>query len=277
MINVRVCIYIFLILTLLSPAGEAFVPKTPHLLYLVVEKIRKPAGIQAFQNKKIVNYQDQGPGYVEIVERLLYAFPGKFRTDVTSGTVSGFSIETDGQFVKVINDVIVSTQKPMLDAWSDILLYRDYETLAHQLSLSGVDTEKVTFKRYRDTICYVIGGSPSKDEMDSSLWIEKDSFLPLRYVVVKDGWVVEFLYGHWQKFSKTWYPMQISIFFDNQLYALVDVKSVELKKVNPSSMFDVAMVKASYPDGRDTENDQDGLDQVDELEKSIKDFGKLFD
>ncbi|MCF6249327.1 MAG: hypothetical protein L3J69_18520, partial [Desulfobacula sp.] len=187
-----------LFIILLSGVCEAFVPKTPHLLYLVIEKIKQPVGIEAFQTKKIINYADLNTGLIEVQERLIYVYPKRLRSEMTSEHMKGFSVEVQGQYLKVMDGVVVSREKSVLDRYTDVLLYRDYKSLAEQLSLVGVDTGKVSYERYKDTVCYVIGARVDKGKPFSGLWIQKNTLFPVRYVVVKETRLVEILYDKWQ-------------------------------------------------------------------------------
>lgn len=271
-----------LVFILASGTAEAFVPRTPHLLHLVIQKIKQPVGIQAYQTKKILNYKDTGKGFTQLEEKLIYAYPNRLRSDIVSDTVTSFSVESDFRFVKVMEGVIVSHEKSLLDLYTDILLYRDPESLLNQLDLAGIDTTTVSLQRYNDTICYVIGspftltGTREKGKPYAGLWIEKDSFFPVKYVVEKNGWLVEFFYNNWQRVSRTWYPMQVSIFLDNQLFAMVHVRSFDLKSGFSSSLFDIEYIDRLYPEnGPDSFNEN--LQEIDELEKRIEDFKKLYE
>ncbi|WP_457553624.1 hypothetical protein [Desulfobacula sp.] len=273
----RVClIFSVLFFILLSGMCEAFVPQAPHLLNLVIKKIKRPVGIEAYQTKKILNYKDTEKEFLELKEKLYFLYPNRLRSDIVSDTRTSFSVESDFKFVKVMDGIIVSHDKPLVDMYTDILLYRDHESLLTQLNLAGIDTSKVSFQRYKDTICYVIGRPLEKGKPFAGLWIEKDTFLPLKYVVKKDGMLVEFFYYNWQQFSKTFYPMQVSVFLENQLFAMVNVKSIELKSGFSLSLFDIEHIDRLY-----SINDSDSLDensrQVNELDKRLEDFKKLYE
>jgi len=255
--------------------GDAFVPQAPHLLYLVVEKIKQPVGIEIFQIKNISGYPDRGNEYTEIKEKLIYVTPNRLRTQIISDTMTSFSVESDFRFVKVKDGVIVSHDKLPIDMYTDILFYRDYKSFLNQLSLAGIDTDKVSLQRYNDIICYVIGRSLEKGKPFAGLWIEKDTFLPMKYVVEKNGMKVEFLYHNWQRFSKTWYPMQVSIFLDNQLFAKVDVKSFDLKSGFSASLFDIGHIDQLYPKNHSDFPDENSK-QFDVLGKRLEDFKKLY-
>jgi hypothetical protein len=273
----RVCLPFFILICILMPGlGEAFVPQAPHLLHLVIEKIKQPVGIEAFQTKKIFNATDTEKGGIELEEQLTYAYPNKFRSEIISDTLTSFSVESDFKFVKVMDGVIVSLDKQLVDRYTDILLYRDPESLLNQLDLAGIDTQKVSFQRYNDIICYVIGSPLAKGTPFSGFWIEKDTLLPLKYEVEKNGWRVEFFYRNWQRVSKTWYPMQVSIFLDNQLFAMVDVRNFRLNLSAPLSLFDIEHIKRLYP-VNDPKSLNENSKQVDELDKRLEDFKKLYE
>lgn len=264
-----------LILVLMAGAGQAFVPQAPHLLYMMTHKIVEPVGIEAVQvrtildhKKKGVENQDFEPVVVE--EKLIYAFPGRFRSQVSSGQNSGFSIESDSGFIRVINGHAVASEKSPVDLYTDILLYRDYESLLERLALSGIDTETVTFVRYNDTICYLIG------HPTAGLWIDKESLMPVKYAVKKDGWSVEFYYENWQRVSRTWYPMSGSIFLDNRLFAIINVKEFILKSQGSESLFDVAHARQVYPENQ-SEIEKTNQSQMDELDRSLENFKQLYE
>lgn len=296
MVRQKIAIFFFAVFCILLPGkGEAFVPQTPHLLQLMIQKIKRPAGMVVHQTRNImdVSGKEAGPEtttetetkpetkMVEVDEKLVYVFPGKFRSDIFSGAVSRFYVESDSQFVKVADGMIVSLKKSPLDFYTDPLLYRDHESLLKQLVLAGVDTQRVTFKRLDNKICYFIGSSLNQNE-SAGLWIEKTSLFPVRYVIEKDGWKVAFHYDNWQRVSRTWYPLQITIFVDNQVFAKIDVTQLELESVFPAAFFDVNHIQGQYPAGTNAqENAQEKGPEVpgrfDELDKQMENFRKLYE
>lgn len=214
----------------------------------------------------------------EVDEKLVYGFSGKFRSDIVSSSVSRFHVESNSQFIKVADGRIVSLKKSPVDFYTDPLLYRDHESLLNQLVLAGVDTQRVTFKRLDNKICYFIG-QPSLNQQESpGLWIEKTSLFPIRYVIEKDGWRVSFHYEDWQRVSKTWYPMRITIAVDNKVFAKIEVKRFELESGFPESLFNVNKIQGQYPaDTSAQEKGQDVPGRFDELDKQMENFKKLYE
>lgn len=267
---------VFLFFILASGVSEAFVPQTPYLLHLVMEKIKKPVGMEVFQTKKIVNKQDMETGFIDIEEKLIYLYPDRFRSDVISEAMTSFCVESDFRFIKVMDGVTISHEKSLTDQYSDILLYRDPESLLNQLALAGVDTQKVSFQRYDKTICYVIGRPLEKGKPFAGLWIEKETLFPIRYLVEKNGRPVEFLYKNWKKVSKSWYPGQVYIFLDNQLFCVIDVKRIELKSDFLQSLFDIEHIEQLYPKKIGNSFNENSK-QVEELDKRMEEFKKLYE
>ncbi len=211
-------------------------------------------------------------------EKLIYVLPGKFRSDIVSGTVSRFYVESGSQFVKVADGKIFSLKKSPVDFYTDPLLYRDYESLLNQLALAGVDTQKVTFKRFDKKICYFIGQSSLNEKESPGLWIEKTSLFPVRYVIEQNGWRVSFHYEDWQRVSKTWYPRRTTISVDNKVFAKIEVKEFELASGFPAAFFDVNRIQGQYPASASAqEKGPEGPDQFDELDKQIENFKKLYE
>jgi len=70
--------------------------------------------------------------------------------------------------------------------------------------------------------------------------------------------------------------MQVSIFLDNKLFATVDLRSLDLKSGASQSLFDIGYIERLYP-----VNNSDPLGentkQVDELDKRLEDFKKLYE
>jgi len=245
---------------LLSGTSAAFVPQAPHLLYLVMQKIKQPVGIEAFQTKKSFNYENSEDIYVELEEKLLYLYPNQLRLQILSEVTTNFYVESDFEYVKISDGAVVSRDKPLVEQYTDILLYRDHETLLPQLALSGIDTSKVSFQRYDDKICYVIGRSQEKGKNFPGLWIEKETFLPVRYVIEKNSQRVEILYYNWQKVSRTMYPMQIYIFFNDKFFAMIDVKTFDLRSDFSPALFNIDHIGSLYPQEK----------PVNELENHVK-------
>ncbi len=247
----------FLFLFIIIPGvSDAFIPQTPHLLYLVINKIKRPAGIEIVQTKMLLSNGTNENRLIELEEKLFYLYQNQLRSEIVFNIRSSpsmsfdagtdFCVESDFEFVKVKDNLIVTYDKSPIDHYSDILLYRDHEALLNQLVFADVDTGRVSLQRYNDTVCYVIGSQFEDGRPFAGLWIEKDTFFPVKYVIKKDNHVIKFFYDNWQIRSKTWYPMHGSVLIDDQLFAMINVKTFELRSDFSINLFDIRHIEQLY-------------------------------
>ena len=242
-------------------------PQAPHLLHLVVQKVKRPTGFEVFQTKKFFTVENSEEVYVELEEKLIYLNPNKLRSQIISETTTNFYVESGFEFIKISDGVVVSGDKLLVEKYTDILIYRNYETLLNQLAISGIDTSKVSFQRYDDKICYVIGSSQEKGKNFPGLWIEKETFLPVKYVIEKNSQRIEFLYSNWRKVSRTLYPMRVYIFLNDKFFAMIDVKTFDLRSNFSPAIFNIDHIESLYPKKK----------PVNELDNHVKEKQKLYE
>ncbi|MEH0019297.1 MAG: hypothetical protein V6Z89_06570 [Desulfobacter sp.] len=273
--NSLISFLVFIVILTASPRGEAFVPQTPHLLHLVVQKIKTPAGLVVYQTRQIAGPTDEN---VALTETLTYSLPGNLRSDTVSVSGRQFYVQSETGFAGVSGDRIAALEKPPAEHFTDPLLYRDHERMALALVSAGVDIENVTFQRLDGQICYLVG-QPSSDLAEMpGLWIDKESFFPVRYLIRKDGRIVDVRYGNWQRVSRTWYPMETTISVDGEPFANILVNRFELASGFSPALFDVDKILARYPREERLQESRGGHgNRIDALDRDIEDFSKLYD
>ncbi|WDP85628.1 MAG: hypothetical protein HUN05_11210 [Desulfobacter sp.] len=209
-------------------------------------------------------------------ETLAYLFPDHLRSDTDSG--KRFYVQSPDGFVSVLDGVVTDVEKSILTYYTDPLIYRDSEILLRQLGLAGIHVEDVSIERFDGQICYFIGQRDSAQDSGPGLWIEKDHFFPVRYLVKKNNRVIDARYGNWQRVSKTWYPMETRIFVDQQLFVTISVARCELKSGFLKSLFNVDQILSKYPKKTEAvQSDTGHRDRIEDLDKEIEDFSKLYD
>jgi hypothetical protein len=305
-------IFVTLILFLPLSEGYAFIPEGSEIISLAVEKIVEPVGITVAQKRKIY-YEQKEPedikeleatdgideqeiienpehsakqkeplkielSLLEITEKLWFSYPGKFRSEAVAHSHHMICVEAKGRFVKIIDEFIESKEKALTDLYTDILLFRQPESLTRKLKVSGVNTKRSSIQRLDDIIYFVVGIPPAQDQPSSSLWVEKDTSFPGRYTIRKNGLFVDIFYKDWQKVSKTWYPMQIIIYLDGILFSKIKTERFELEADFEKNFFNVKRLISIFPESEHYKNES-GLLKTDsnELEKSITEFKKLYE
>ncbi len=233
---------------LLLPASAlAFVPQGPHLVELMVQAIKQPAGMVVYQDVKQVNHDNPDQAVTVTQVRLRYLFPGNFRSDTVKGPVLEICIHSNGSFLKIRDGYVISQTLSLLDHYNDILFYRDREDLLHHFESMGMAVDTVTLQRYNDRIMLVIGTPPENGRLSTSLWVEQGTFFPGKYVIDCPQGLLEVYYDDWQRVSRTWYPMQITVFLDKKLHLLMQSSEFELNSRFPVTVFDIEHMKDLYP------------------------------
>ncbi len=292
--NYFICFLTLITILFAGGRGEAFVPKAPHLLYLVVEKIGMPTAMRVSQTRQVVPAPlNDGGGKTEemapkiesdiignaikdtiaaeimsLSENVTYAFPDRLHAEIHNDEIHQFYVLSDNRFVKVENGRITGLEPGPNEYYIDPLLYRDHKKLMAVLVGRDINTEKVTLQRLDGEICWVIGEPAFGGQENPGLWVGKDNFFPKRYLLKRAGRTIDIRYADWNQVSRCWCPRKISIFMDGTLFAKIEVDNMTLTSKVPNSLFDINEIRERYPhrsvvsDVQDN-NRVDGIDRVD--------------
>lgn len=266
----------FLCLLVMTPVpGVSYVLPGSHILDLMTRHIREPKGLVVVQHRSIPLISPVGAGSEDVTERLWFRSPGRFRSELSTGTGTRIQVVSSEETIAVEDGRLLPPGGSPADRYTDILIFRDRQSLARQLESAGVDVTRSSLQRLGSSICFVVGnisaGAPA-----SSLWVDRETLLPVRYIQCRDGWNIDAAYQQWKKVGQVWYPMEISVSLDGSPLFRIHVDRIELKSDIPDSLFDIEMLKTQYPEGPGDRADHLGED-VSEIQKSINDFSKLYE
>jgi len=259
---------------------NAYVLQGPHILELMTQKLGKSERLMISQ--KLIFYDDsQEKGAVELVETLRYVFPEAFRSDILSKNVERIQVLSKGAVLTVIDGKVASEPETRFDRYKDILLYRSRMLLEQRLSILGVDVKVSSLGRFEGKPAYVLGAQ-YPDETVPQIWFDKDSFRPFRWIIMSrtgestdDSLEVRYL--KWGKSGKTWYPMRIKFYKNDILVREINVQNI---KVNPSfskDLFDIEYIKSIYKPAAPAVPDQSESEELDEVQKTIEEFKKIYE
>lgn len=103
----------------------------------------------------------------------------------------------------------------------------------------GIDTSVTALGRYEDRVCYIIGARAWEKNV-SQLWIDKETFLPLRLVLMDNKVRRE---TRWLEFGSSvtadWYPRVIEILEDGVRVERAEVTKIEMNKKVPETLFEL--------------------------------------
>jgi outer membrane lipoprotein-sorting protein len=269
-----------LVLLALAAVSRAYVLPAKQILDLMIKQLGSGTTLQISQ-KTVIYDPSLAEGMQEFNATLYYRYPDRFRYE--AATPEGEEIRVVGPEGALVirNGQIVHQRETRFDHFKDPLLYQKAELLHWKLSQREVDLNVVSLGRYRNKISYVIGAK-YPDESLPQVWIEKDTFRPIRYILapgdLSDSDSEEVEYADYKSLGKNkWYPARI-LFYKNarltRMYALEDFK------VNPelsNKLFDMAHLRTSYQSMTLKEPPPSSPSQLDEVEKTINDFSKTFE
>ncbi len=218
---------------------------------------------------------------LELEESLRYVFSQAFRSDARSLETERIHIFSGNEVLTVIDGHIVPGAENRFNRYKDILLYRSREKLADRLLELGVDVFISSLGRFEEKIAFVIGAE-YPDESVSQVWIDQETFLPLRWIIkssvgVADSSALEIRYGPWWKIGKTRYPSRIEFHQDGQLVRVSQVIKVEEDAIFSDALFDIERLKLSYPQASTQPALPDESEEPSEVQQTIEEFKRIFE
>ncbi|UCD86446.1 MAG: hypothetical protein JSV01_01320 [Desulfobacterales bacterium] len=264
----------------LAAASHSYVLPAKQILNFMVKQFGSVRTLVVLQKTVIYDPTLEG-GMSELDETLYYQYPDQFRCEVsTPGGEQVGVVGPDGA-IFVINGKIVAEAEDPFDHFKDLLLFRQEDLLLNRLSQLDVNLDFVSLGRYKNKTAYVIGAN-YPDESVPQAWIEKDTFRPIRYIIrgaASDGTGLEEIeYADYLSLDKDrWYPGHIMFYKDGGLVKMYVLKTFRINPEIPDQLFDIAYLKTVYQPMASTEPPPLPTSDLDEVQKSIRDFSKSFE
>jgi outer membrane lipoprotein-sorting protein len=266
----------------LASSIEAYVLEGPHILDLMTRK-KSPPQTLLVEQRVIIEDPALSDQPIELKETLRYGFPNNFRADTQHEATHRILVVARRQALIVVENQIVSNQQGRFDHYKDVLLYRSRQLLHQALIAQHVDVGQTSLGRWDDHIVVVIGAQ-YPDESVSQLWVDKELFLPLRWIIVgadtsedQEAGRLEFIYRDWRKINKVWYPMQIDTTLNQKRIRMVRVKTVKKDVVLDAELFNISNLMTLYEPAEPEEPQPQNETELDEIERTIEDFRKKFE
>lgn len=275
-------VFVLCVLVLLgfSAVGRAYILPADQILNFMIKHLGSVSTLQISQ-KTVIYDPSLEEGMQEFDATLYYWYPDRFRYEVT--TPGGEEIRVVGPdgAMAVQKGQIVQQRESQFDHFKDALLYRSTELLRWKFSQREVDLDVVSLGRYRDKISYVIGAK-YPDESLPQIWIEKDTFRPIRYILtpgdLHDSDSEEVEYADYTSLGKNkWYPARILFYKNGRLTSMYVLEDFKINPKLSNKLFDMAHLRTLYQPMVLTEPPPSSPSQLNEVEKTINDFSKTFE
>ena len=260
-------------------SAHAYVLQGPHILRLMAQKLGKPKSLLVYQKLILRDNESQG-NPVEFKETVRYLFSRTFRSDISSEEVEKIHVISEGKVLKVIDGKATSESENGFDRYKDLLLYRHRKLLEEKLPGFGVDVTVSSFGRFQGKPVYVVGAR-YPDETVPQVWVDKDTFRPLRWIVTagdgeNDSASLEIRYLEWWKKGKTWYPRRIEFYHDEILIREIQVDNIIVNPYFSEGLFDIGHLESIYR-SKSPSTEQQKSEGITEVQKTIDEFKKKYE
>ena len=230
------------------------------------------------------HYADQmaeAPETMELEGSLRYIFSQAFRSDARSNDSERIFIFSEGNTLTLIDGNSVSGARNRFDLYKDLLFYHSREELVERLLQLGVDVSISSLGRFEEKIAFVIGAQ-YPDESVSQVWIDQETFLPLRWMIhgvdpTGESDTLEIRYLIWWKTGKIRYPSRIEFYQDGNLVRVNQAINLEENPTFPRELFDIDYLKTAFPRAPLQPIVPGEPEEPSEVEKTIEEFRRIFE
>ena len=217
----------------------------------------------------------------ELEGSLRYIFSQAFRSDERSSDSERIFIYSNGKNLTLVDGYSVPEAANRFDLYKDLLFYHSREELVERLYQTGVDVSISSLGRFEEKIAFVIGAE-YPDESVSQVWIDQDTFLPLRWVLKSAGPArqpdtLEIRYLIWWKVGKIRYPSRIEFYQDGKLVRVNQAINFEENATFSEELFDVDYLKTVFPQAPQEPIVTGEPEEPSEVEKTIEEFRRIFE
>jgi hypothetical protein len=268
-------IFCLSIMVLGHTALNAYVLPGPYLLKLMTQHLG--GGERLLVTQKLLVYDaDSETGLAEFNETLKFVFPETFRSDIASGKVQRIHVLSEDGVLTVIDGKISAESDNPYDHYTDLILFRSNKLLQNRLLDLGVNVRVSSLGRFQGNTSYVLGAQ-YPDEDSPQVWLDKNTFRPIRWIMTHQlTQRLEVRYLNWQATNHIWYPMHTEFFFNGSLVREIYVQDIKVNPSFPADIFDIQQLKSQYPQQALSEPEKGAKEEMDEVQKTIEEFKKIY-
>jgi hypothetical protein len=219
---------------------------------------------------------------LQLDEMLRFHFPFAFRSDAESSDSERIHVVSGDRSLTIVDGSIVPSVTNRFDLYKDIFLYRTREDLAERLLQLGVDVSISSLGRFEGEIAFVLG-AVYPDESVSQIWIDRDTFLPTRWIIRGNGQsfnsdILEVRYLTWWKSGPVRYPSRVEFYQDGKLVRVNEVKSFREGDEFSADLFDIDHLRSVYPLAPEQPLvPGESEEEPSEVQKTIDEFRRVFE
>jgi hypothetical protein len=258
----------------------AYVLPGPQLLDLTTKNLGRAKSLKVVQELTLYDSQTLTEPLV-LEEVLAFQFPNRFRSEIKSPYGQQIHLYAAGEAIQIIDGHTTSHTAAFLDYYKDLLMANTRTRLIDRLVVTGLRVDISSLGRFQQKPAFVVGAN-YPDESVPQLWIDKDTFLPMRWLVtgkleagIQD--FQEIQYKQWYKTGSIYYPMLITIYVNDIRTRQINVKHIDVNPPFPSHHFDLDYHRQLYPPLVTTPAPDQQLETSSQIQETIDQFKKIYE
>ncbi len=251
----------------------------------LVDKLSRSMGtartLLVNQRQVLFGLSEDGQGQ-EIPETLRYRFPLSLRSDVTTAVAQRVFIQQGSRRVTILDGRVVDDADNQLDLYRELLLGRSRTLFRNRLLAAGVDISVSSLGHDGPVVVFVLGAS-FPDTTLPQLWIDKERFLPLRWILYPPAAAssgvqqIEFRFQKWQQLAEgLWYPMRVECYQNQILVRQITVIDTRVNEHFEEALFSMEHFQPPAPRPLEKPAARNPSPEIEEVQKTIEDFKKIY-
>jgi len=270
---------IFLIAGFVSPL-QAYIMPGSRVLEQMVQKLGEAHELKVTQ-QHIIYGKNFENGQLQLTETVRYRFPDSFRSDLSVRNRKRIHVSAKGKTVTVVDGKAQSGSGNRFYYYKEILLIRSGPLVQQMLIRYGVDVTVSSIGRFQNSIVFVVGAK-YPDESVPQLWVEKDTFKPIRWLIRERSDTggtdtFEIRYDRWREVEGVWYPEHTEFIHKNIVLRAIKVTDMIPEPDFKRDLFNVELLKSMYPPAAPELTSSREPDSSDELQKKIDELRKMIE
>ena len=251
----------------------------PHILDRMIEQLGSSRSLEVSQTVQF-HSPSAPPAAKPLHEILKYRYPDRFRSEIHGESVRRIYLLSGESVLTVVDGKAEEEAETRLDLYKDILLFRTRSMLERRLRRFGVDVAISSLGRLEGKPVYVVG-AVFPDESVPQIWFDKSTLLPVRWIVTRtthrdQSDALEVRYRLWEKTGGVQYPRRIDFIRGKRLVREIHADRIVVNPVFGDRTFDIERLKSLHEPAARIPVDQIEIKELDEVQKTIEDFGKIF-
>ena len=204
----------------------------------------------ALAEVEIQNWPQEGSA-ATFTQKIMIGMPGVTRIAVLGNNREFVRVRSQSETVTVADGQVIPSTVSIFDFYLDLLSFRSREMMQERLLQMGIDVSVSSLGRFKDQPVFVVGAK-YPDLTVSQIWIDKETFLPVRWVDASEQIggaykIMDAVFRNWQKIEKTWFPMAIDFSKGDKLIRKLTITKVDINAIMDASEFDIWQIKSTHP------------------------------